>query len=143
MNSFDVLVIKGFTVCNPEGADTGGGSRGRRPPSFENGGSRVSFDPPPFSRYKLKVYCGFLTNAVSNWIWSFPILKIKFILISALKHIIIVYSNITATSKRCRNFTKAKMYSTWNSNWHPLKIKCLQKSEMGPFFIVWNVSHLI
>ena len=54
MNSFDVLVIKGFTVCNPEGADTGGGSRGRRPPSFENGGSRVSFDPHPFLDTNLK-----------------------------------------------------------------------------------------
>ena len=56
-------------------------------------------------------------------------------MISGLKHII-VFSNITATSKQnfvtfFRNFTELKLYSTWNSNWHVLKLKCLQKSEMA------------
>ena len=54
MNSFDVLVIKGFTVCNPEGADTGGGSRGRRPPSFENGGQEYLLTLHPFLDTNLK-----------------------------------------------------------------------------------------
>ena len=56
----------------------------------------------------------------------FPILKIKFIMIPALKHNI-VFSNITATPKRnfvtlFGNFTETKLYSTRNSYWRVLKI---------------------
>ena len=52
-----------------------------------------------------------------------------------LKHIL-VFSNITATWKQnfvtfFRNFTESKLYSTWNSYWHVLKLKCLQISEMA------------
>jgi len=57
-------------------------------------------------------------------------------MISALKRSI-VFSNITATQVRnfvtfFRNFTEAKSYFTWNSYWHVIKMKCLQKSEMDP-----------
>ena len=57
---------------------------------------------------------------------NFPILKIKFIMIPALKHNI-VFGNITATPKRnfvtlFGNFTETKLYSTRNSYWRVLKI---------------------
>ena len=125
-----------------------GGQGVEDPPLWKMGGQEfLLITPPPFSRYKLKVYCGFLTNAVSNWIWFFPILKIKFIMISALKHFIVL-STITATSKRnfltffSRNFTETKLYSIWNSFWHVLKMKCLRKLETYPDEMISNDKKL-